>query len=136
MPALRDYRIFISHAWTYNDHYHKLVEWFDGAPLFKWFDHSVPEHDPLPPGSNKRLSDALHRQIQGCHCVVVMGGMYVNHREWIQHEIDIARRFQKPIIAVRPLGAVVLPKALTDVAHEVVSWRQVAVVDAIRRHAL
>ncbi len=136
MPALRQYRIFISHAWAYNDHYHSLVGWFNNAANFWWFDHSVPEHDPLQVNSDTALRRKLDDQIKGCHAVVIMGGMYVNYRRWIQAEIDLALRYNKPIIVVRPWGSQVLPKVLQDVAHEIVAWQSANVIDAIRSHAL
>ena len=36
MPELKTYDVFISHAWTYNSDYYRLVEMLDKAPNFKW----------------------------------------------------------------------------------------------------
>jgi len=47
MPALTNYRLFISHSWTYGDAYEKLVAFFNEHPYFKWTNYSVPKDDPI-----------------------------------------------------------------------------------------
>jgi hypothetical protein len=47
MPALRTYRVFISHAWAYSDDYRRIVQFLNDAPNFAWENLSVPEHDPV-----------------------------------------------------------------------------------------
>ena len=49
MPALKTYRLFISHAWQYHDDYYRLVEMLNAANNFRWYNYSVPEHDPKTP---------------------------------------------------------------------------------------
>lgn len=48
MPALRTYRIFISHAWHRSEHYTRVVDWLNGANNLRWENLSVPEHRPVP----------------------------------------------------------------------------------------
>jgi hypothetical protein len=33
MPALKTYRLFISHSWTYGDAYEKLVKFLMSTPI-------------------------------------------------------------------------------------------------------
>jgi hypothetical protein len=87
MPRLKEYRIFISHAWNYTEEYFRLVEMLENARLFKWKNYSVPEHDPLP---NSRLVVQLRDQIQPVNIVIILSGMEVAYSDWIQQEIDIA----------------------------------------------
>lgn len=47
MPALANYRLFISHSWAYGDAYEKLVSFFNEYPNFKWTDYSVPKTTPF-----------------------------------------------------------------------------------------
>lgn len=136
MPALKTYDLFISHAWIYNDDYYRLVELLKAANYFSWRNYSVPEHDRLDANNNKKLYSGLQRQIAPVNAVLIISGMYVAHREWIQTEIDIAQAYGKPIIGIRPRGAQMMPTAVTAVAHEVVGWNTDSIVSAIRRHAL
>lgn len=136
MPSLRTYHIFISHAWQYNDDYYRLERILDKAPNFKWKNFSVPEHDALDTATDKELEQELYGQIRPVHIVIVLCGMYVNYRKWIQKEIDIALNLGKPIIGVKPWGQERIPKAVQDVAKEIVGWNTDSIVSAIRRHAL
>jgi len=87
VPALKTYDLFISHAWTYNDEYYRLIQLLDDAPSFHYRNYSVPEHDPLGTRTNHQLREALGRQIRPVNCVLVLAGMYANYRDWMKAEI-------------------------------------------------
>lgn len=139
MPALKTYHLFISHAWKYGDQYERLIRLLDHAPRFIYRDHSAPEDDPLIPAgkavSNRRITKAIERRIEPVHCVLVLSGMYVAHREWMQKEIDIAIAYEKPIIGVIPRGRQRLPRIVTDFACPV-RWNTDSIVSAIRKSAV
>ena len=134
MPQLKTYDLFISHAWDYNVEYYRLVQMLNAAPNFKWRNYSVPEHDPLAGGS--QLTTQLNGQIRPVNAVLILAGMYVNHREWIQAELELAQRYSKPIIGVKPWGNTILPQVVTTSAREVVGWNTDSIVRAIRTHSI
>ncbi|ARJ65649.1 conserved protein of unknown function(containing MTH538 TIR-like domain,7-113) [Magnetospirillum sp. XM-1] len=136
MPALKTYDLFISHAWTYTEVYAKLVDFLNAAPFFAWRNYSVPKTDPLTGGSAAKLTSELDRQIRPVNCVLIIGGMYVSYRDWIQKEIDIARSYNKPIVGIRPWGSQMMPQAVTQAAREIVGWNTASIVDAVRRHSI
>lgn len=141
MQSLFPYHIFISHAWKYGAEYDNLERMLDAAPYFIYRNYSAPEHKPLhnldatDVKTKHEIEEAINRKISGCSCVLVISGMYYNHRKWMQYEIDVARRMNKPIIAIRPRGAQVMPREILAVATEVVGWYTNSIVDAIRRNA-
>ena len=135
MPQLHRYRIFISHAWRYNAAYHRLIDRLDEAPNFLYSNYSVPKHDPVDAGNNKKLKEELRQQIRPVEVVIILGGMYVAYSDWIQFEIDFAQYLGKPILGVRPWGAQVMPQAVQDAADEIVGWNAPTIVSAIRRLA-
>lgn len=130
------YNLFISHAWKYNSEYYNLVNLLDNASYFPWKNYSVPQHDALETKTNKELNDALHRQISPCSCVLIIAGMYYNHREWIQKEIEIANEYNKPIIVVRPRGQERMPSELTSASYHQVNWNTDSIVSAVRMYSL
>lgn len=140
MPNLKTYDLFISHAWKYGDDYNGLVSLLNGANNFKWRNYSVPEHDPvIDPNTDvgkKQLTDALDRQIRPVNCVLVISGMYVNYKYWIQKEIEIAQKYNKPIVGVIPWGAERVPSEVQNVAKEMVRWNTDSIVTAIRKYSL
>ena len=135
MPALKTYDLFISHAWTHNDEYYRLIEFLNNAPWFHYRNYSVPEHDPLGTRTDHQLWEALERQIRPVNCVLVLAGMYANHRDWMKAEIDIAQGFNKPIIGIRPWGQQRTPVEVQNTAH-MVGWNTASIVQAIRDYSI
>lgn len=133
MPYLHNYKLFISHAWAYSDRYQRAVKFLNDAPNFLWSNFSVPEDDAFPRMSSEQLTEAMRRQIRPVQCVVIVSGMYVNHSEWIQFEMDFAKSLGKPILGIKRWGEQRTPQSVIDVADEMVAWNSNSIVAAIRR---
>lgn len=135
MPQLHRYRIFISHAWKYNDDYYRLAKRLKETPNFLCANYSVPKHDPVDANNNPKLREELREQIRPVEVVVILGGMYVSFSNWIQFEIDYARELTKPILGIKPWGAQKMPQAVQDAADEIVGWNTPTIVNGIRELA-
>jgi len=133
MPELHTYKLFISHAWDYNDEYYRMIDMLNQAANFKYANYSVPEHNPVDP--QEKLKEALKRQIRPVEVVLILSGMYVDYSKWIQFEMDFAESLVKPIIGVKPWGQQRIPVELQDTAVEMVGWNTSSIVDAIRQNA-
>jgi len=133
MPTLKTHNLFISHVWRKdeNSEYYRLDSLLRNANYFDWRNYSVPEHYPLGTKTDKELQDALDRQIKPINCFVIVAGMYVNHRKWIQKELDIAISYDKPIVGVKPWGQERIPIEVQNVAKEMVGWNTDSIVNAI-----
>lgn len=136
MPSLRRYYGFISHAWTYNAEYYRLVDMLDKANNFDFHNYSVPEHDPLTTRTLSALGPALENQMRLAQVVLVIAGMYVAYSEWIDFEIAYAVRTGKPIVGIRPWDSEVIPRAVSQNANIMVGWNTDSIVNAIRNYAL
>jgi hypothetical protein len=140
MPQLKTYDLFLSHAWRYNFDYYRLEKLLKAAPCFKYRNYSVPQHKPLvdpnTPSGIKFLTNELERQIKPVNCVLVMAGMYSTHSEWIKREIDLANKFNKPIIGIIPWGKQRVPVVVQNAAHDLVNWNTASIVSAIRRNSI
>jgi MTH538 TIR-like domain (DUF1863) len=134
MPLLKNYKVFISHAWQYDADYYRIEEWLNEAPLFIWQNLSVPKHDPIM--NAEQLTKELNNQMRPADVFVILAGMYVSHSAWIQYEINFARRIGRPIIGIRPRGNTLLPVAVQNGADVIVGWNQSSIVTAIRDYAL
>jgi hypothetical protein len=104
------------------------------APNFSWSNLSVPRHDPIL--NAEQLTKELHNQMRPAEIFVILAGMYVAHSEWIQYEINFARRIGRPILGIRPWGSTVVPVVVQSGADEIVGWNSASIVGAIRRLAL
>ena len=139
MPRLKNYRLFISHAWHHKGgDYDRLTRLLDEAKLFKWQNYSVREIDPIIPKSNSKLQlrADLKNQIRPAQAVLIISGMYANYREWIQYEMDVSKDFGKPIIGIEPWGSKRVPTEVRSAATTMVKWNTKSIVSAIRKHAI
>lgn len=132
----RNYYVFISHSWTYDNDYKRIRGWLEQSPYFHFHDYSVPITKPLDTKGKSDLQKKLRDRIKVCSCVIIISGMYANYSEWIDYEIDTAIEYGKPIIGVRPWGNLRTPLKIQNNATEMVGWNMKSVVDAIRKHAL
>jgi len=133
------YLLFISHAWDYTNEYDGIVKLLNAESSFVWENLSVPESNPLSvlfklPKSYRYLVHQIDERISKADCLLVLAGMYVAHSGWIQSEIEAAKDFGKPIIAVAPRGQERFPEAVMHAADESVGWNKASIIEAIRKH--
>ena len=124
--------LFISHGWQYDEHYCKVVNWFNEEPIFSWKNCSVPSHDGLSDKTKEGLRAALARQIAPTQGVIVLAGMYAAYSEWIDCEIDEAVRMDKVIIGVRPWGHERISTRVSANSDIIVGWKRASVIGAVR----
>ncbi|MCP3957378.1 MAG: nuclease [bacterium] len=140
MPELRRYSLFISHAWKYGDAYDRLVALLDDANYFRYLNWSAPEDKPIiPPGAkvpDKEIESEIERKISFTHCVLVIAGMYAAHSDWMQVEIDIAKKLKVPMVGIRPRGNNVMPTEVLLATKVDVGWTTDSIVAAIQQWAL
>lgn len=137
MPTLSNYRLFISHSWAYGDAYEKLVQFFDKHPNFNWTDYSVPKIDPIHNApSSQALYEAIKRQVAPVNCVIILAGVYSTYSSWIKKEIEIAKGYRKPIIAVEPWGSERTSQIVKRNANAIVKWQSSSIVSAIRQYSI
>lgn len=124
MTTSKSYNLFISHAWRYDKDYYNLEDKLCFSRDYKCRSFSNPENDPLlnpkDPLDKKFLVKDLEEQIRPAHCVLIISEMYDRYKQWIQKEIDIAKSFGKPIIGIKSSETNGIPKAIQNVAVEIV----------------
>lgn len=131
----KKYRLFISHSWAYSDAYEKLIQLLNNQDL-SYFNHSVPFNDPIhTTGSEQELRVAIDAQIKGTSCVLILAGVYSTYSKWINEEIDIAKKYNKPIIVIEPWGAERTSAVVKENADVIVKWQGKSIVDAIKKIA-
>ena len=142
MAPEKIYDLFISHGWAYDEEYNRLVSQLDAHPGFEWRNHSDVRFDPaLDPVSDVgfyTLRDMLQEQMSGARCVVVFSIIRPSTRKWIQHELEMAGRLEKPIVGIKPEVETRRPQweQLAEAAKEMVDWDIQAIVDAVKRWSL
>ena len=133
---IKMFRIFISHSWNYSTHYDKIESFLsqEGVPFY---NHSVPKNDPIHTnGTDKELREAIEAKIKGCSCVIILAGVYASYSKWINIEIELAQKYNKPIIAVELWGAEHTSVVVKEAAIVIVGWNAKSVANAVRRYAI
>ena len=129
----KKYPLFISHCWDYNEEYYKVENWIDESDI-SWKNMSIPVHDPKDTSSDKDLEQKIDNLIRNSSLFIIIAGMYVSqeNRTWINKEIDIAQKYNKPILAIKPWGHQRTPVRLQEVADKLVNWQNSSVINGIK----
>jgi hypothetical protein len=136
--STRQIHVFISHAWDYSQHYDTLASWIFGETWtvgqasLDFRDYSIPKNDPIHNVKNTtQLQNAIFNQIARSHVVVIPSGMYTAYSNWIQKEIDGAKLYDKPILAVNPWGQQKKAGVVLSNADDGVGWNKQPLINAI-----
>lgn len=134
MSQANPLRLFVTHAWETSDDYLRVFEYLESARNFFYRNYSTPEQRPS--GDKEALREDLRRQISPVEAVIALSSMFEPHRELLTFELLYAQANHKAVVLMKPFGALnEVPKAILDLANEVVDWDERALVDAIRRQA-
>lgn len=127
-------RIFVTHLWEAGDDFLRVFEYLESARNFYYRSSSAPAERPT--GDKEALKEALRRQIQPAEAVIALSSLFERDQDLLTFQLLYAQACQKPVILLKRFGeARAVPKALTDLASEVVEWDERALVDAVRRQA-
>ena len=129
----KTYNLFISHGWDRDEEYIRLVNNLNQYSNFQWRNYSVSIANPLSGGTQRKLSVEIDRQLRLASAVLIISGIYVTYREWINFEIDLADKYDKPIIGIIPRGNIYIPNAVKEFAWEIVRWYTPSIIKAIMR---
>jgi len=133
---MRTYNLFVSHSWSYSDHYDNLVALLREKSYFRFRNYSVSKDDPIHYASSaEQLREAIKAYMAPCGVVLILAGVYASYSKWIDIEINLARNgfgLPKPIIAIEPWGSQKTSVAVKDAADRIVGWRADSAVKAIR----
>ena len=130
----KKYPLFISHCWDYNKKYYTVVDWINESDI-NWRNMSVPNHDPLNPKTDKELEILLDNRIKNSSLFIIIAGMYISYDEnriWINKEIEIAEKYNKNILAIKPWGNKKTPFKIQAVADKIVNWNSTSVINGIK----
>ena len=122
--------LFISHSWSYGNQYQRLTELLENRG-YVYRDYSVPSTKPILFSTDKELASRIESKIMMSSVVIIMAGVYSTYSTWINEEIELAKKWNKPIIAVEPYGAERTSSVVKDAADIVCSWNTLSIVNAI-----
>ena len=124
---MKTHHLFISHSWTYSDHYNRLKGLLKNRLYFDFKDYSVPKDDPVHDANNdKELRAAIKAQMKSCGVVLIVAGVYASYSKWIKIEIDLAQNGfeeEQAYFSDQTLCENTnLSTVVKDAADEIVNW--------------
>lgn len=126
------YNLFISHSWSYTDHYDRLIKLLNQKKDFEYRDYSVPKDDPIHNASSvKELKEAIKNQMYPASFVLVLAGVYSTYSKWINIEIGLAKELNKKIIAIEPWDSERTSRTVKENADKIVGWNTDSIIAAI-----
>ena len=134
MSQANPIRLFVTHAWETSDDYLRVFEYLESARNFFYRNYSAP--DRRPSGDKEAQREELRKQIAPAEAIVALSSLYDTEKDLLTFQLLFAQASQRPVILMKPFGVRRdPPKAILDLANEVVEWDERALVDAIRREA-
>ncbi len=134
MSQANPIRLFITHTWEMSDDYLRVFEYLESARNFFYKNYSTP--DKPVTGDREALREDLRRQISPVEAVIALPGLYDTQKDLLTFQLLYAQASKKPVILMKPFGvSKEPPKAILDLATDVVQWDERALVDSIREHA-
>lgn len=127
-------RVFVSHVFQSHDDYLRVFEYLESSHNFYYRNCSnvqIPGN-----GGAEAMKEELRRQIALAEVVIVPSGLYAEHREWIDFQLNCAKGFDKPVIVLEQFGVKEkMPVQLEALSDEIIEWNERTIADAIRRQA-
>lgn len=134
MSQANPIRLFVTHAWETSDDYLRVFEYLESARNFFYRNYSAP--DRRASGDKEAQREELRKQIAPAEAIVALSSLYDTEKDLLTFQLLFAQASQRPVILMKPFGVRRdPPKAILDLANEVVEWDERALVDAIRRQA-
>jgi hypothetical protein len=134
MSQANPVRLFVTHAWEHSDDYLRVFEYLESARNFFYKNFSTP--DLRPSGDKEALREDLRRQISSVEAVIALSSLHAVQPDLLTFQMLYAQANHIPVVLMKPFGGGrEPPKAILDLADEVVEWDERALVDALRRQA-
>jgi hypothetical protein len=134
MSQANPVRLFVTHAWEHSDDYLRVFEYLESARNFFYKNFSTP--DLRPSGDKEALREELRRQISPVEAVIALSSLHAVQPDLLTFQMLYAQANHIPVVLMKPFGGGrEPPKAILDLADEVVEWDERALVDALRRQA-
>ena len=130
----KDYKIFISHSWTYHEDLLGLRNLLNERGYFNVEFTEVSKDVPINSENANYIKTALKNKISQSTIVLALAGIYASHSDWMIWELDTALTLGIPIIGVIPRGQERISQEVFSRSKVDVRWNTESIVDAIKKY--
>ncbi|AWG22889.1 hypothetical protein FFWV33_15830 [Flavobacterium faecale] len=131
----KNYKIFISHSWSYPDDLIKLRGLLEERGYFNVVFQEAGNDVPINSENASYIKKVLKAKITDSDVVLAIAGMYASYSDWIAWEVETAYLNDIPVIGVIPRGQERISATVTKYSKIDVRWNTESIVEAIRAYA-
>lgn len=131
----KDYKIFISHSWSYTEDLEALQNLLNSRGYFNVEFLEASKKTPINSENAPYVKTVLKSKILQSDIVLALAGVYATHSEWMIWELETAKANNIPIVGVIPRGQERISSEVYSRSIVDVNWNTESIVDAIRNHA-
>lgn len=131
----KDYKIFISHSWTYHSDLLGLQRLLNERGYFKVEFTEATKDVPINSENANYIKSVLRSKIAQSNILLALSGIYASHSDWMIWEMETAISYGIPIIGIIPRGQERVSSEVYNRSKIDVRWNTESIVDAIRTYA-
>lgn len=123
------HHLYISYSWQCHPAaFKKKTEFFIRERLnFKYLEAFNTENI-----NNLKIDKLIEKVIKDSDCVLLLAGVDTPCYEWLEYEIEFAKKHSKPIIAIAPWINREIGELIKSNADKMVNWHSKSIADAIK----
>jgi hypothetical protein len=131
----REYKIFISHSWSYSDDLESLRKLLNERGYFNVEFQEASQNEPINSANAPYVKSVLKNRILNSDIVLAIAGMYASYSDWIAWELETSNNNLIPIVGVIPRGQERISATVSQYSKTDVRWNTESIVEAIRTYA-
>ena len=131
----KNYKIFISHSWSYSSDLTDLQNLLNSRGYFNVEFTEASKDVPINSTNATYIKAKLRAKISTSDVVLALAGIYASHSDWMPWELDTAKSLGIPIIGVIPRGQERISQEVYSRSVVDVKWSTESIVETIINHA-
>lgn len=131
MSESNPFRLFVTHAWEESEDYLRVFEFLEASDNFHYRNLSRP--DEAAPADKEARRESLRGQIRPAEIVIALASLGTKSGEWLTFEMTFAQAARRPVLLLPAFGGSgPLPRTLTQLANDIGTWDERALLSKIR----
>ncbi len=130
----KDYKIFISHSWSYTEDLEALQKLLNARGYFNVTFLEATKKTPINSENAPYVKSVLKDRILKSDIILALAAVYATHSDWMIWELETAKANKIPIVGVIPRGQERISIEVSSRSIVNVRWNTESIVDAIRTY--
>jgi len=131
----KDYKIFISHSWSYTEDLEALQKLLNNRGYFNVEFLEATKKIPINSENATYVKSVLKSKILKSDIILALAAIYASHSDWMIWELETAKANNIPIVGIIPRGQERISSEVYSRSIVDVKWNTESIIEAIRAHA-